>query len=66
MLLLGEGRAPGVEGLTELGRKHSIKRTREILDRIQSAVARWFEFSEEAGVKRKSANQIGKSLETKS
>lgn len=66
MLLLGEGRAPGVEGLTELGRKHSIKRARQILERVQSAVGRWVEFSEQAGVKRKSANQIGKSLETKS
>ena len=66
MLLLGEGRDPGVEGLTELGRKHSIKRARQILERVQSAVARWVEFSEQAGVTKRSATQIEKILRAKS
>ncbi len=66
MLLLGEGRVPGVEGLSELGRKHSLKRAREILDRVQSAVARWMEFSETAGVAKKSGTRIEKILGTKS
>jgi serine/threonine-protein kinase HipA len=63
MLLLGEGRAPGVEGLTELGRKHSIKRAQQILERVQAAVARWLEFSEQAGVGKKSATRIEKHWE---
>lgn len=63
MLLLGEGREPGVAGLTELGRKHSIKRARQILERVQSTVARWIEFSEQAGVATKSAARIEKVLE---
>jgi serine/threonine-protein kinase HipA len=65
MLLLGEGRGPGMEGLTELGRKHGIKRARQILERVQSAVARLLEFSKGAGVTRKSASLIGKALELK-
>jgi serine/threonine-protein kinase HipA len=65
MLLLGEGRRPGEEGLTELGRKHSIKRARQILERVQSAVAGWVEFSEQAGVAKKSGMQIGKALGAK-
>jgi serine/threonine-protein kinase HipA len=66
MLLLGEGRAPGAEGLTELGRKHSIKRARQILERVQSTVARWVGFSEQAGVTKKSSSQIDKTLGAKS
>jgi len=65
MLLVGEGRAPGVEGLTELGRKHGIKRARQIVERVQSAVAQWLEFSKQAGVRKKSATLVGKVLGAK-
>lgn len=65
MLLLGEGRAPGVAGVTTLGRKHGIKRARRILEHVQSAVARWAELSGQAGVTRKSAAQIEKVLGAK-
>ncbi len=66
MLLLGEDREPGIDGLTELSKKHSIKRGREILDRVQSAVARWVEFSKLAGVSEKSARQVEKTLRARS
>jgi serine/threonine-protein kinase HipA len=65
MLLLGEGREPGVEGLTELGRKHGIKRARKICERVQAAVAQWLEFSKQVGVTKKSASVIGKALGAK-
>ena len=66
MLLLGEGRTPGVNGLTELGRKYGIKRANQILARVQAAVVRWLEFSKRAGVGKRSSTQIEKTLETKS
>lgn len=66
MLLLGEGRTPGVNGLTELGRKHGIKGANQILARVQAAVVRWLEFSKRAGVGKRSSTQIEKTLETKS
>ena len=66
MLLLGEVRTPGVNGLTELGRKHGIKRANQILARVQAAVVRWLEFSKRAGVGKRSSTQIEKTLGTKS
>jgi serine/threonine-protein kinase HipA len=61
-LLLGEGKAPGVPGLTELGRKHGIRHAPQILDRARSAVTQWMGFSQRAGVTRKSAVQIARTL----
>ncbi len=63
MLLLGEGRTPGIHGLAELGKRHGIRRAKQIVERVQGAVGRWMEFSAEAGVTRKAASQLRKAIE---
>jgi serine/threonine-protein kinase HipA len=62
MLLLGEGREPGIEGLAELGKRHGIRKSKQILERVRSAVGQWTRFSVEAGVTKKAAGRIAKTI----
>lgn len=59
MMVMGEGRAPSVEHLRALARKHGIKRAEEIIEEVRAAVSRWQTFADAAGVSKKSAKMIG-------
>ncbi len=58
MLVMGEGKDPGTVELQALGKQHRLKHAPEILARVRSAVAKWPEFAELAGVPRKSSGEI--------
>lgn len=58
MMVMGEGRAPGVEHLRALSKKHGLKKSEAIIDEVRSAIARWSEFADKAGVSKKSAQSI--------
>jgi serine/threonine-protein kinase HipA len=62
MLLLGEGHKPGIDGLIELGKKQGIKRSKQILERVQLAIAQWTRFANEAGVAKKVAERIARTF----
>jgi serine/threonine-protein kinase HipA len=58
MLVMGEGRNPGVAQLQALGKQHGIKNAQGILAKVKTAVANWPRYAEQAGVSRKSAQEI--------
>lgn len=58
MMVMGEGRAPGVENLRALAKKHGLKKAESILDEVRHAIAKWSTFADEAGVSKKSAKAI--------
>lgn len=58
MLVMGEGRNPGIVQLQELGKRHGIKNAPEILAKVQRAVANWPRFAAQAEVSRKSIREI--------
>jgi serine/threonine-protein kinase HipA len=58
MLVMGEGRNPGAAQLLALGKQHGLKNAPEILAKVQRAVANWPTYAEQAGVTRKSSNEI--------
>jgi serine/threonine-protein kinase HipA len=59
MIVMGEGKNPGLEQLTALAKAHSLKRGGRILERVREAVAKWKEFAADSGVSAKSAGDIG-------
>ncbi len=58
MMVMGEGRAPGLEHLRALGKKHGVKRAQGIIEEVRAAIARWPSFADAAGVAKKSATMI--------
>lgn len=58
MLVMGEGRNPGVAQLQALGKQHGIKNAPEILSKVKTAVANWPRYADHADVSRKSAKEI--------
>lgn len=62
MLVMGEGRNPGIAQLQILGKQHGIKNAPEILAKVEKAVANWARFAEEAEVSQKSARQIASKI----
>ncbi len=58
MMVMGEGRNPGIDQLRALGKKHSIKKAEDIIDEVRSAIARWKDFADAAKVTKKSAAMI--------
>ncbi len=64
--IMGEGRNPTRSHLEALAHTFGIKKstTREIIDRIQDAIALWPKFASEAGVRRTSMNAIRRTLES--
>lgn len=63
MMVMGEGRAPGVEHLRALAKKHGVTRAEMIIEEVRAAVCRWQSFADAAGVSKKSAKMIGSRLE---
>lgn len=59
---MGEGKNPGVEQLKALGKQHSLKNAHQILEKVQSAVAKWPMFAVRAEASRKSTNGIASKL----
>jgi serine/threonine-protein kinase HipA len=62
MLVMGEGKSPGVAHLSALGTKHGLRSTGAIIDRVREATARWTVHAEAAGVARPSASKVGKAI----
>lgn len=58
MMVLGEGRNPGIDQLRALGKKHGIKKADAIVDEVRSAISRWKAFADASKVTRKSAAMI--------
>jgi serine/threonine-protein kinase HipA len=58
MLVMGEGKHPGTAQLQALGKKHALKNSSEILAKVQTSVANWPRFAEQAGLSHKSTNEI--------
>ena len=59
MLVMGEGRNPGIAQLEALGKQHGIKNAPGILENVKRAVAAWPRYAERAEVSRKSTKEIG-------
>lgn len=57
-MVMGEGRSPGTEHLQALGKAHDLKKAPRILATVQSAILRWREYADKAGVGRKSTKII--------
>ena len=64
-MVMGEGKNPGATQLEALGKEHNLKNAPGILSRVQSAVARWREHADAAGVTAKSAKLIDAGLRTR-
>jgi serine/threonine-protein kinase HipA len=62
MLVMGEGRNPGVEQLKALGKEHRLKQAPRILVGVQDAVARWRDHASMAGVSARSTSAIAERL----
>jgi serine/threonine-protein kinase HipA len=58
-MVMGEGRNPGAEHLRALGKKHALKKAPDILATVQAAIARWRLHADQAGLRAKSAIDIG-------
>ena len=58
MRVMGEGRNPGTTQLQALGKQHGVKSAQEILAKVETAVANWRRFAEQADVSRKSTQEI--------
>jgi len=63
MLVLGEGREPGIVQLLALGKKHGLRDSGVIIEQVRAAVGRWKYFAEEAGVDTKTMREIAGRLE---
>jgi serine/threonine-protein kinase HipA len=63
MLVMGEGKNPGMKELQALGKKHGLKNALDILARVQKAVVNWPRYSEEASVSAKSAKEIASKID---
>ena len=61
-MYLNEGKNPTVEHLTALAKKHGIKHATTIITEVQEAVQQWRHFAKEAGVSRKTMEQISTTL----
>ncbi len=58
MLVMGEGRAPGIEHLRALAKKHGLKTGEGVIDEVRAAVARWSNHAEAAGLAKRAAKLI--------
>jgi len=66
MTIMGEGRAPTREHILSLGAQLDIKSSvlRDIIDRVNSAVARWSEFAHLAGCSAKTISTVQQHIRT--
>lgn len=60
--IMGEGKNPGRSHLQTLGKKFGLKQADEIIEQTLSAIARWDEFANMAGVSRQSKKLIKKNI----
>lgn len=63
MLVMGEGKNPGVVQLQSLGKQHGLKNAPRILEKVKTAVANWPRHAEQAGVSRKSTKEIADNIQ---
>jgi serine/threonine-protein kinase HipA len=60
MMVMGEGRNPGLEHLQALAKAHDLKHGAPILEKAREAISRWKVYASDAGVGARSAREIGK------
>ncbi len=62
--IAGEGARPGTEHLLEVARRASIARRHatEVIDQVRSAIGRWRQFADEAGLSAARTSEINKIL----
>jgi serine/threonine-protein kinase HipA len=65
MLVMGEGRNPGIAQLQSLAKQHGIKNSPGILEKVRRAVASWPRYAEQADVSRKSTKEIAGRIKLK-
>jgi serine/threonine-protein kinase HipA len=58
MLVMGEGRAPGLEHLRALAKKHGIKKSGAIIDEVRAAIEQWPKHADAAGVSKRAMKPI--------
>lgn len=58
MLVMGEGRNPGLPQLAALGKRHGLKKAPAILAKVQKALANWTRYAKEADVSAKSTKMV--------
>ena len=63
-MVMGEGKDPGGDHLTALGKEHDLKNAPRILAKVKSAVARWRDHASKAGVSAKSTKEIAGGIHT--
>ncbi len=56
--VMGEGRAPTIEHLKALGKKHGLKRALLLIEQVREAVFRWKTYAETAGVSERTLREI--------
>jgi serine/threonine-protein kinase HipA len=61
-MVMGEGRNPGVDHLTALGKEHGIKNAPRILAKVRDAISRWRSHAAQAGVSAKSTKMIAERI----
>jgi len=62
MMYLGEGKSPSQKHLLELGKKHGVKNSVDIIFEVKEAVGKWSEFAELTGIFMKTEKMIANSL----
>lgn len=62
MMVMGEGKAPGIAQLRALGTKHGLRETNAIIDRVRVATVRWRIHADAAGVTKKAAATIANAI----
>jgi uncharacterized protein YbjT (DUF2867 family) len=64
MLVMGEGKNPGMRDLQDLGKKHALKNAPDILSRVRTAVTSWSRYAQESSVSAKSTKDIRSKIKT--
>lgn len=62
MMVMGEGKTPGLKHLRVLAEKHGLRNGAAIIARVQKAVARWTVHADKAKVTKTSAAMVGRAL----
>jgi serine/threonine-protein kinase HipA len=62
MLVMGEGKNPGIAQLLALGKQHGLKNSPAILAEVKRAVADWPRYARQADVSRKSTKEIASKI----
>ena len=57
--VMGEGRAPSIEHLRSLGKKHGLKKAEKLLEQVQAAIGKWADYAEISGLTERTMKDIG-------